>query len=88
LVHNVAAALRIDLVRLPGYSPDLMLVEALWRWLCEDVTYHHCHASAEDLTRRVEAFEAHLNRDPFVVADRLWVKDHLDPEEEKLHFSP
>ena len=77
----------ITLVPLPGYSPDLMPVEALWRWLREDVTYHHCHASAEDLTRRVAAFEVRLNRDPFVVADRLWVKDHLDPEEEKLRFS-
>ena len=64
-----------------------MPVEALWRWLREDVTYHHCHASAEHLTRRVAAFEARLNRDPFVIADRLWVKDHLDPEEEKLRFS-
>ena len=51
------------------------------------MTYHHCHASAEDLTRRVAAFETRLNRDPFGVADRLWVKDHLDPEEEKLRFS-
>jgi transposase len=86
-VREAAAALRIDLVPLPGYSPDLMPVEALWRWLREDVTYHHCHASTEDLTRRVAAFEARLNRDPFTVADRLWVKDHLDPEEEKLRFS-
>src|SRR4051794_10197130 len=64
---------------LPGYSPDLMPVEALWRWLREDVTSHHCHASAEDLTRRVADFEAHLTREPFVIADRLWVKDTLDP---------
>jgi hypothetical protein len=35
----------------------------------------------------VADFEARLNRDPFVIADRLWVKDHLDPEEEKLRFS-
>jgi len=28
-----------------------------------------------------------LIRDPFVAADRLWVKDQLDPEEEKLRFS-
>src|SRR4051812_7697355 len=72
---------------LPGYSPDLMPVEALWRWLREDVTYHHCHACAEDLTRRVADFEVRLNRDPFVIADRLWVKDRLDPDEEKLRFS-
>ena len=53
----------------------------------EDVTYHHCHASADDLTRRVADFESRLNRDPFVIADRLWVKDHLDPDEVKLRFS-
>ena len=64
-----------------------MPVEALWRWLREDVTYHHCHASADDLTRRVADFEARLNREPFIIADRLWVKDRLDPDEEKLRFS-
>ena len=86
-VREAATALNITLMPLPGYSPDLMPVEALWRWLREDVTDHHCHASADDLTRRVAAFEVRLNRDPFVVADRLWVKDHLDPDEEKLRFS-
>jgi transposase len=86
-VREVARTLGITLMPLPGYSPDLMPVEALWRWLREDVTDHHCHASADDLTRRVGAFEARLNRDPLAIADRLWVKDTLDPEEEKLRFS-
>ena len=86
-VRAAAAALDIALVPLPGYSPDLMPVEALWRWLREDVTYHQCHASAEDLTRRAADFEVRLNQDPFVIADRLWVKDQLDPEEEKPRFS-
>jgi transposase len=86
-VREAASALNIRLMPLPGYSPDLMPVEALWRWLREDVTYHHCHASANDLTQRVADFEARLNGDPLVVADRLWVKDHLDPDEEKLRFS-
>jgi transposase len=86
-VREVAGTLDIELMPLPGYSPDLMPVEALWHWLREDVTYHHCHASADDLTRRVGDFEERLNRDPFVIADRLWVKDHLNPEEEKLRFS-
>ena len=85
-VREVATGLGIALVPLPGYSPDLMAVEALWRWLREEVTYHSCHATSEDLTRRVAAFEARLNQSPFAVADRLWVKDHLDPEEEKLRF--
>jgi transposase len=87
IVREAATALNITLMPLPGYSPDLMPVEALWRWLREDVTYHHGHASAEDLTRRVADFEARLNREPFVIADRLWVKDCLDPDEEKLRFS-
>src|SRR5215213_1978021 len=86
-VREAADALQIELVPLPGYSPDLMPVEALWRWLREDVTYHHCHRTAEDLSRRVAAFEARLNQDPCVVADRLSVKDRLNPEEEKLRFS-
>jgi transposase len=82
-----AASLGITLMPLPGYSPDLMPVEALWRWLREDVTYHHCHATADDLTRRVADFEARINQHPCAIADRLWVKDHLDPDEEKLRFS-
>ena len=86
-VGEGATTLGITLMPLPGYSPDLMPVEALWRWLREDVPYHHCHASAEDLTRRAADFEMRLNQEPFVIADRLWAKDHLDPEEEKLPFS-
>jgi transposase len=85
-VWAAAASLGITLVPLPGYSPDLMPVEALWRWLREDVTYHHCHATAEDLTQRIVAFEAQANQEPCIVADRLWVKDHLDPKQEKLRF--
>jgi transposase len=86
-VREAAAALRIELVPLPGYSPDLMPVEALWRWLREDVTYHHCHPTTADLSRRAAAFEARLNRAPGIVANRLRVKDRLDPEKEELRFS-
>jgi transposase len=45
-VREAASTLGITLMPLPGYSPDLMPVEALWRWLREDVTYHHCHVSS------------------------------------------
>jgi transposase len=73
-VWSAAASLDIDLVPLPSYSPDLMPVEPLWHWLREDVTDHHCHATPEDLIRRVAAFEATVNQHPCFVADRLWVK--------------
>ena len=52
VVREAAEALQIDLVPLPGYSPDFMPVEALWRWLRGDVTYHHCHPTAEDLSQQ------------------------------------
>jgi hypothetical protein len=83
-VWSAAASLGITLTPLSGYSPDLMPVGTLWHWLHEDLTYHHCHATTEDLIRHVAAFEAAINQDPYAVADRLWVKDTLDPEEEKL----
>jgi len=35
----------------------------------------------------VADFEARLNREPFVIADGLWVKDQLLPKEEKLRCS-
>jgi transposase len=86
-VLEAAARLAIEIVRLPAYSPDFMLVEALWRWLRESVTYNHCHDTAAELLARVAAFVATINRDACALADRLWVKDELDPEEEKLRFS-
>jgi transposase len=86
-VRAAAARLNITIVPLPGYSPDLMPVEPLWRWLREDVTYQHCHATADDLIRRVAAFEKRVNASPYLLADRLWVRDRLDPAEEKLRFS-
>jgi transposase len=86
-VWSAVASLGINLVPLPGYSPDLMPVEPLWHWLREDVTDHHCQANADDLTRQGAAFQAMVNADPYAVADRLWVKHRLDPDEEKLRFS-
>jgi transposase len=86
-VWSAAVSLDIHLLPLPGYSPDLTAVEPLWRWLRKDVTYHHCHATAEDLIRCGAAFGADVNADPCAVAGRLWVKDHLNSEEEKLRFS-
>src|SRR5690349_8171415 len=64
-----------------------MAVEPLWRWLREDVIYRHCHATAEDLIRRIAASEADINANPCAVADRLWVKDQLNPGQESPRFA-
>lgn len=85
-VADLAEELAITLLPLPSYSPDFMPVEALWRWLREDVTYQHCHATAAELITRVRDFTQTINLDPFAIADRLWTRTSLDPEEEKLRI--
>jgi transposase len=82
-----AARLNIKILRLPAYSPDFMPVESLWRWLRQEVTYHRCHHTPEELITRVDAFVHKANQDPDAVACRLHVASHLDPEVEKLRFS-
>jgi transposase len=87
LVQDAATVLDITLVPLPAYSPDFMPVEHLWQWLREDVTYHTCYDHEADLIAQVERFQSRINADPIALADRLWVKSHLNPEEEKLRVS-
>ena len=87
LVKDAADALAITLVPLPSYSPDFMPVEHLWQWLREDVTYHACYDQKAELIAQVNRFQQRINADPIAIADRLWVKSHLDPEEEKLRVS-
>jgi len=86
-VEAMAKVLDIGLEPLPAYSPDFMPVEHLWRWLREEVTYHTCYATKEELIQRVELFTHQINEVPLAIADCLWVKNHIDPEEEKLRFS-
>src|SRR5215213_5930305 len=73
-VWSAAASLDIHLLPLPGYSPDLMAVEPLRRWLREDVACHHCHATAEDLIRYgMKTYPPSL-RDKFnEIADQLCI---------------
>jgi len=85
-VKQRATQLHIELLPLPSYSPDFMPVEHLWQWLREEVTALTCHTSIAELTERVEQFRQTINTQPGALADRLWVKDHLDPEEELLRI--
>lgn len=82
-----AKRLKILLTRLPAYSPDFMPVEALWRWLREEVTYNHCHNSAAELIEAVETFEDLANEDQGLLIERLAIRSSLDPHQEKLRLS-
>ena len=87
LVTQAASALGIRLQPLPAYSPDFMPVEHLWQWLREELTYHTCYDSQQELIDAVADFQNQINAQPLALSDRLWVKKHLEPEEEKLRFS-
>ncbi len=84
-VKAEAARLGIELVNLPGYSPDLNPIERLWDWMREEVSRGFCHGSVQELHEACQAFLARINRDPIALVDRLWPKFELDLEfEEKL----
>lgn len=85
-VRDKAAELNITLVPLPAYSPDLMPVESLWRWLRQEVTSLHCHYTIDELVDRVADFVWTVNMDPAILSTRLHIKTHLDPQEEKLRI--
>jgi transposase len=83
-----AARLGVEIVNLPGYSPDLNPIERLWDWMREEVTRGFSHASVPELIEACQAFIERINRDPVALVDRLWPKFELDPEfEEKLRVS-
>ncbi len=86
-VRDRAAALGIALLPLPGYSPDFMPVEALWRWLRQEVTGNFCHASVAQLIDHVARFVADIHRDPAALAVRLALKTSLNPREEEIRIS-
>ena len=54
-----------------SHSPDLMLVERLWNWPGQELTYLHCHVDLEQLTDRIESLRAQLNDEPSTVHKRL-----------------
>ena len=82
MVQGHAAELGIELVPLPGYSPDLNPIERLWDWMRQEVTRGHCHSSLKALRAACLAFVAHINADAMAIVDRLWPKFDLDPEHE------
>jgi hypothetical protein len=55
--------------------------------LRKDITYHICYQSSTELIERVHSFEQDINSNPFEISDHLWVKNHLEEDEEKLRVS-
>jgi transposase len=52
--------LRLRLVPLPGYSPDLNADEAIWDWVREEVTANTCLGTKAPVREKVGAFFRHV----------------------------
>lgn len=86
-LSELASDLGLELKPLPAYSPDLNPIEGLWKWMREEVTQHHCHASLAELSAACRGFIETINGDTLAMITRLWPRFDLDPETEKLRFS-
>lgn len=86
-VQQAALRLGFTILQLPGYSPDLNPIEQLWKWMRNEVTQHHCHASVSALYAACLAFITRINAAPDQLVKRLWPKFELDPAYEKLLIS-
>jgi transposase len=65
---------RLELVFLPPYSPQLNLVEGLWKWLKESVINNVFFGNVQKITLAVRAFIREVSQSPDDVINRLCIK--------------
>lgn len=65
---------KIELVFLPPYSPDLNLIEGLWKWLKERVVNNVFYENVSEIRDSVKAFIDDINSNKMEVVDRLCLK--------------
>jgi transposase len=65
---------RLTFVFLPPYSPQLNIVEGLWKWLKSDVINNVFYHAVADIRRNVHAFMASIMEKPMEIIDRLCVR--------------
>lgn len=62
---------RLTLFYLPPYSPNLNLLEHIWKWLKESVIVNRFHATQAEIRTSVLSFLEHLSQFPEKVLQRL-----------------
>jgi transposase len=65
---------RLELVFLPPYSPNLNLVEGLWKWLKESVVNNVFYPTIQKIKLNVRKFIQQVSTNPEEVIDRLCIK--------------
>lgn len=64
----------LQLMFLPPYSPNLNLIEGLWKWLKEKVIYNVFYKTVPEIRKNTNAFLEVISADPETVIQRLCCK--------------
>ena len=65
---------RLKLVFLPPYSPELNLIEGLWKWLKKSVIHNVFYKSVAEIKKAVQGFIEYINEKPLEVIRMLCEK--------------
>ena len=65
---------RLKLVFLPPYSPELNLIEGLWKWLKKSVIHNVFYKSVAEIKKAVQGFIEYINQRPLEVIRRFCEK--------------
>jgi len=65
---------RLELVFLPPYSPELNLVEGLWKSLKADVINNVFYHTTAEIRINVKAFMDRIMKEPLKIIDRLCIR--------------
>ncbi|WP_260472078.1 IS630 family transposase [Bacillus canaveralius] len=73
---------RLKLIFLPPYSPQLNVVEGLWKWLKSEIINNVFYHTTAEIRKNVHAFMKNL--DPMTVIDRLCIRMESSAIQENL----
>lgn len=62
---------RLQLVFLPPYSPNLNLIEGLWKWIKNDVINNVFYKDVSQIRQAVQGFVKRINANQSITIDRL-----------------
>lgn len=65
---------RLTFVFLPPYSPQLNIVEGLWKWLKFDVVNNVFYHTVAEIRKNVSSFMITVMQQPQIVIDRLCIR--------------
>ena len=65
---------RLELVFLPPYSPELNIVEGLWKWLKSDVVNNVFYHTVAEIRNNVQSFMEQIMKNSQKIIDRLCIR--------------